>query len=320
MDYYATAKNVPFSLYLLSQLEDVAVSPTQHNPSLNKVECVVESSSTNRFLDVKKAFPHICWFFWIFSLIAGYCINVLCLHFVKDNNDKDDNNKDVVKATLLFLFVLFLFGLFVAFISLSYSTKTRQMTYPFVFCVSIILLCFVGFICCKSYLGLTFNFRDGCNISFSEDILSDSTKYRPFVCTVYPGLFIGIHHFLWTMIGITTEPFWAIPVATSVVAVALLVYLLAFYCVSSERTWDALDIFHLVVLVCAVLSIVAVLFSFFLAGNQFFDNNLMSSTIPGILIVILSVWWKFYKDKESSSSTSNKNFRPVSQNVTSPQQ
>jgi len=137
---------------------------------------------------------------------------------------------------------------------------------------------------------------------------------------VYPGLFIGIHHFLWTMIGITTEPFWAIPVATSVVAVALLVYLLAFYCVSSERTWDALDIFHLVVLVCAVLSIVAVLFSFFLAGNQFFDNNLMSSTIPGILIVILSVWWKFYKDKESSSPTSNKNFRPVSQNVTSPQQ
>jgi len=122
------------------------------------------------------------------------------------------------------------------------------------------------------------------------------------------------------MIGITTEPFWAIPVATSVVAVALLVYLLAFYCVSSERTWDALDIFHLVVLVCAVLSIVAVLFSFFLAGNQFFDNNLMSSTIPGILIVILSVWWKFYKDKESSSPTSNKNFRPVSQNVTSPQQ
>jgi len=82
---------------------------------------------------------------------------------------------------------------------------------------------------------------------------------------VFPCLFVvRIHNALWVITGITTEPFWAIPV----VAVALLIYHLLLYCVSIE-SFDKLAVVNLVILVSAVYSIIAVLVSFFWTGSHF---------------------------------------------------
>jgi len=87
--------------YFCSQLEDIAIIPLQLNPSLNNVECVVESGYIHIFKDVKKAFPHICWLFWIFSGIEVIVFGVLCVTFIKHNLE---NNREVVKAILLSIF------------------------------------------------------------------------------------------------------------------------------------------------------------------------------------------------------------------------
>ncbi len=280
----------------------------------------MESGSKYLFKDVKKAFPHICWLFWIFSAIGSYCITLLCFEFCEDNYR---NRKDVVKATLLFTFFFYLVGLTVALLALGFSTKKYEMSYPLFYFLSVVLFSFLGFWFGKYRFGLSFKpeeIKERRN-PFSQDQGETSVDKadRPFLCMVFPCMFIAIHNVLWVMLGITTEPFWAIPVVTSHVAVALLVYLLILYCfnVSSENEsnntegkWGNVDKFNLLILIGAVLSIVSVLFSFFLTGSHFFDNSLMSSTIPGILIVILSIGWKFLRKK------GDHNVQNVSQNET----
>ena len=222
----------------------------------------------------------------------------MCFTFCRDNCAKRER-EDVVKAILIFIFFLFLVGLTVVLLALGFSAKRSEVIYPALYLLSVIVLCIVGFIHCKYYFGLSLNPRKikDCGNPFTDCNIGLDNAYRPLLCLVLPCMFIAIHNVLWIMLGITTEPFWALPVVTSLVAVAFLIYLLILYCVSSERDWDKVDKFHTVVFVGAVLSIVSVLFSFFLSGSHFFDNSLMSSTIPGILIVILSVWWKFFRGR-----------------------
>jgi len=102
----------------------------------------VESGSIHIFKDVKKAFPHICWLFWIFSGIGSYCISVLCVTFIKHNLE---NNREVVKAILLFILCFYLLGLIDALLALGYSAKIYQITYPLVYFASVILFCFPGY-------------------------------------------------------------------------------------------------------------------------------------------------------------------------------
>lgn len=270
------------------QLEDIAISPPHFNPSLNNVECVVEDGSNNRFESVKKTFPQICWMFWLFSLIGSYFVNVLCIQLFNENYDNSEDA--VVKATFFFLFIVFCLGVISAIAAICYSTEGIQVVYPLVFLVSIALVYLRGLFYCRT------NLKD-------DALVSPSTPHTLSPYTVDPGCFIVVHYVLWMMIGMITEPFWAIPVVTSCAIVIFLFYISAFFYLSVDRRWDVRDKVHLAVLVFAVLSTLSVQFSFFLVGSHFFNEGLVSGIIPSVLVMILSIWCKFFKDYDRTETT-----------------
>lgn len=273
------------------QLEDIAINPLLYNPSLNNVECVVEDDGSKvRFESVKKTFPQMCWAFWFFSLIGSYFVTMLCIQLFDEtyNNPEDV----VVKATFFFLFVVFWLGIISAITAICYSMDGYKMSYPLVYLFSIVLVLLRGYFYCKRYLIL--------DAQVNPTKLHSLSPY-----TVDPGCFIVIHSILWMMIGMITEPYWAIPVVTSCVVVILLFYLTAFFYLSIDRKWDTRDKVNFAALVVLVLSVISVQFSFFLVGSHFFNEGLVSTIIPSVLLVILSIWCKFFKSYDSKKLASN---------------
>lgn len=279
-----------FNLFHL-QLEDIDVNLATFDPSLNNVECVVEKeSSKDRFESVKKTFPQICWAFWLFSLIGSYFVNMLCIQLFNENyNNREDV---VVKATLFFLFVVFWLGIISAITAICYSREEYKISYPLVYLFSIMLVFLRGYLYCKIYLIL-------------DAKKNRITPYSLSAYTTDPGCFIVIHSILWMMVGMISEPFWAIPVVTSYAVVIFLFYLSAFFYFSADRHWDARDKVNLGVLVVLVLSVISIQFSFFIVGSHFFNEGLISSIIPSVLLVILSIWCKFFKNYDNNKLDQN---------------
>lgn len=81
-----------------------------------------------------------------------------------------------------------------------------------------------------------------------------------------------------------------IPLATSCVVVILLFYLSALFFFPTDRQWDPTNIVNLKMLVLAVFSTICVQYSFFIVGSHFFHEGLVSSIIPNLLTIILSVF------------------------------
>ena len=79
---------------------------------------------------------------------------------------------------------------------------------------------------------------------------------------------------------------------------AFLFYVLSSFFFSYAK-WDKWQAINFALLVVVGMSIMLVQFSFFLIGQQFFDESLISSAIQSALVVILSIWLK--------SSDENKN-------------
>lgn len=254
------------------------MSPSSFDPSLNNAECVVEDSSKDRFQNVKKIFPQMCWVYWLFSLFGGYFITMIFIQLYKEIMNKNNNDKiTFVKATLYFLFLVFCLGVISSITAICYSAEGDQVAYPLVYLFSITLTFLRGVLC--------------------PNIHIDELKETRFRYTVDPGCFIVVHYLLWMIIGAITEPFWAIPIVTSCATLTFLFYFLAFFCFSSYRNWKSgRDIENLIILVLTIFSIICVQFSYFVAGSHFFNEGLVSSIIQSVLIVILSFWFKFFKD------------------------
>ena len=195
-------------------------------------------------------------------------------------NDKSSEKDVVVKATLLFLFFVCFAGIISAITAICYSMEEYKMAYPFVYLFTIGIAFVLGY---------------------------SIPNWKRKTAHVYPGSFVVIHSILWMMVGMITEPFWAIPVVTSCALVIFLFYLLACFSLSSDRNWDTRDIFNFVLLVVLIMSTISVQFSLFVVGSHFFNDGLVSSVIPAVLLVMLSVWCKvcqnkIYDDPKSSSS------------------
>ncbi|XP_078366264.1 uncharacterized protein LOC144650452 [Oculina patagonica] len=113
-------------LKFLSTLEDIAIDPSQFDPSLNNVECVVEAKYKHQFKNINKAFLQVCWLILCSSLIGSNFISTLFLQHCKK---QFKSNQGKVKSVLLFIFVLFWLGIIVAIIAASHSMQ-EQLIYP----------------------------------------------------------------------------------------------------------------------------------------------------------------------------------------------
>ena len=258
-----------FLFVLFLQLEDIAVIPAQLNPSLNHVECVMEEKPTGFELQrAKKIFPHVCWAFWFFSIIAGYFATVLFIQLFQEKK-----NDVVVSSTLTFSVTLFYVGLLFGIIAIVYSTRKGgyKMVYPFIYLSSMGLTYILGYVYCY--------------------VTVEEKKESWKLAHVYSSSFVMIHSILWMMVGMITEPYWAIPVVTLHAAAVFLFYLLlGFY--YSDRDWDIRDKINLTLLFILLMSIISVQVLFFLVVSHFFKEGLIFSAIPSVLIIILGFWCK----------------------------
>ena len=262
----------------------MVIDPSKFNPSLNRVECVVEASSRHNFRNVEKAFPQICWLILCSSLIGSNLISMLFLQYCKERYQGDHEQSAKVKSALLFVFVLFWLGVVEAIVAAVYSTQL-QVLYPLIYLFFIFLVCLRRFLYCLNGGHIH---RHNCTISWKFEKGDEAEPAWGFLCTAYPGCFIAVHHTLWVMIGIITEPFWALPILTTIVMLAFLFYVLSSFFFSYAK-WDKWQAINFALLVVVGMSIMLVQFSFFLIGQQFFDESLISGAIQSALVVIISI-------------------------------
>ena len=104
------------------------------------------------------------------------------------------------------------------------------------------------------------------------------------------------------MIGIITEPYWALPVATSFIMFAFLFYVLSalYFSPKYPKKWDTSAKINFGFMIAAGISVVMVQLSFLLVGNQFFDESLLSSAIQSALVVMISIWFRSIKDEKAN--------------------
>ena len=227
------------------------------------------------------------------SLIGSNFISTLFLQYCKKNYQGNQSSK--VKSALLFVFVLFWLGIVEAIFAAGYSIQL-QVLYPLIYLVFIFLVCLRRFLYCLSREHI--NRRNG-RISWKFEKNGGAEPVWGFLCTAYPGCFIAVHHALWVMIGIITEPFWALPVVTTIVMLAFLFYVLSALFFSFGQ-WDRWQTINFALLVAVGMSVMLVQFSFFLIGQQFFDESLISSAIQSALVVIISIWLRSSDAKDEN--------------------
>ena len=270
----------PFVLFL--QLEDIAVIPAQLNPALNHVECVVEEKHPGFELQrIKKTLPCICWAFWLFSITAGYFATVVFIQLFQERE------KDVVKIALTFSFTVSFVGFVFGIIAIFYGTpmKGYQMVYPSIYLSSVVLTYILGY------------------VYYRVSLVHINRHLKRMLVHVYPSSFVMIHSILWMMVGMITEPYWAISVVTSQAAAVRLLYLLLGFFHSPDRDWDIRDKINFTLFFILSMSVISVQFFYFLVGSH--NKGLTSIVIPFVLIVILP-YCPSFRSKRFDSSKSQK--------------
>ena len=256
---------LPFVLFL--QLEDIAGIPAQLNPAVNHVKCVVEDKPLGFELQrVEKTFPYICWAVWFFSILAGYFTTAAFIQRFQERQ------KDVVvKVTIVFSIFFLGAGVFswIVMSILGMLSEGYKMVYPNIYLFSMVLTYTLSYVYCLLYL----------------KHINRRLQLR--LACVYPGSFVMIHSILWMIVGMITEPYWAISVVTSYAAAACLFYLLLGFINSPERDWDIRDKINFTLLFILISSVMSVQFFYFLVGRHS-KQGLISSVIPSALIVIFT--------------------------------
>lgn len=186
-----------------------------------------------------------------------------------------------------------------------------QVIYPLVYLLFIFLICLRRFLYCLSRGHIE---RNNGKISWKFEKNGNAEPGWGFLCTAYPGCFIAVHHTLWVMIGIITEPFWALPVVTTIVMLAFLFYVLSSLFFSLEK-WDMWQRINFALLVAVGMSVMLVQFSFLLIGQQFFDESLISSAIQSALVVIISIWLKSSDEDINNDENNNNEVEEAEDNV-----
>ena len=231
--------------------------PAQLNPALNNVERVVEETEPPNFElpGVKKIFPHICWVFCFLSIIVGCFVTVVVIQLFVEREDDV-----VVQGTLTFSFALVFVGAASGSTAIVYSLRAGgyEVVYPIIYVFSMVVTCILGLLYCQ--------------VTSQQEIMNFTSRRT----SVYPGSFVMIHSVLWMTVGMITEPYWAIPVVSSLAAAVCLFYFLLGFCHSPDRNWDIRDKINSALLFLFFMSVISVQLLFFFIGGPFFNEEIIS--------------------------------------------
>ena len=103
---------------------------------------------------------------------------------------------------------------------------------------------------------------------------------------VYPSLFIAFHHLLWVLLGIITEPFWAIPVLVAVGSVLFVSYFLVYeYYLGMDGKLKYNKEFWSFFL--CFLGFLLLVFILLVVGQPFFSDSLIANVAQSIMMLLL---------------------------------
>ena len=275
------------------------MKPNVLEPQLNNVECVVKGHSDF----TKKIFTgvnyhmlmNICWCAWLISLVTAFVSSLLITTWL---NWKDlDNSKDskCKKKAAMFLFsVLFVLQLVITCVAVS---EVSSNSYSIVFLVSVIILPlpFIFIYAKKENINIKSNIK--------EFLINCLTLF-----VVFDSLFMTSHSLIWILLGVITEPFWAMPVLVVACSLCFSVYVLVFHYCKAFSKHDSLA------LGLSVALILVLLLFFFITGvvsHSFLSNSLVAGLIQSALVIVASVSLNFIaeQDKKPSSNDAGRDTR-----------
>ena len=122
---------------------------------------------------------------------------------------------------------------------------------------------------------------------------------------VYPSLFIAIHHLLWVLLGIITEPFWAFPILVAISSVLFALFYLVYELSCANISDSRLKRFCMLLSAAAFLVFNFFIFILVVVGQAFFSESLIAGVVQTLLILIITWWFRYLDLGKAKQSHTN---------------
>ena len=278
------------------------------------------------FPGVKQALHWVCWFVLVITLGMSTVASQIVLmklgdycqkqpgsseHLSEDSAKNDDKSKAAaLLLLLLFVLVVGFIVMFFPFVLFKNFPKFDPQSdfYLIAFVVSYLLVfirrIFWWLRCTPKQfrvISIT-NLVKGHELERSTNIWS---------CIVHPALFTSLHHLLWIVLGIITEPFWAVPVLMAICTVLFIFYYLVYQYHKGMSSKDSSG--HLrhsaQALGLSIISFLLVglfIFTLLVVGQAFLSESLIANVVQSALVIVTTLWFKYTKHEKIEGKTSSK--------------
>ena len=249
----------------------MAIRPTAPDPSKNTVKCI--TGDRWRASQEEKALNSVCWCILVIALLMSIVASRMLRIELKEylNESQDQAHKSKAVAILSLLLLIFVLGFILLIVALAHFDQDWYLVGFSVVFVGLFGWRLVRF-------GKVYSSLQQCSIEFI------------YYAVVYPSLFIAFHHLLWIILGIITEPFWALPVSVAISSVLFLLYFLIYLYHKVLSCNIRRELFLLVLLFVAFLLLIYVVL---LVGQTVFSEDWIASVVLSIFISVVSIWFKY---------------------------
>ena len=331
-------------LFIFLQLEDVAARPDVQDPRINTVECVVKGHDSIhakhriQLGGLKALTDCLCWAILINSIMAGFVFSRMITpwlragkklsnemqhyyheHRTKELEAKQNRMLQAYATRFLIVYVLFPIGLLLALVALLLTViqegsenvlRRHGHAYPVVYFLFLLVGSFPCVLksLCRGECSTNTKVVTCCTFWLTvEDVIS------------FCSFFMSIHHLFWILLGVITEPSWAVPVLLVVCSVLYAIYAMAFYNMKAFRG----RCHKPTAFVSAVLVILLILqfLVFGVAGEVFLSTDPVAAIASSILVFVVSIWLKYFKSAVTSNSPEKNHCnqsKPGQENVRQP--
>ena len=216
----------------------------------------------------------------------------------------------LIKVLFLFEFILALIPVINVIIEVIETGRWRGYMYPityFLFPFGYSILCFTRCVakrrCSVHYIAIAC-----CTFWMTvEEVI------------IFCTFFMSIHHLLWILLGVITEPSWAVPVLAVVCSVCIAIYALAY---NNQKAFPGTRCHTPTAVLSALLVIILVVqfVVFGLAGEVFLSTDPVAGIISSLLVFVVSLWFNYFKKKIYRDSRNNLGDKRVDQKLPIPTQ
>ena len=312
-------------LVCCSQLQSMAIRPTAPDPSQSTVKCVTAGHGKASFTGFKKALHDIvCWIILLVALMLSLLVSQTLMVYLnrakkvtkpaeaseeasatpsielepiattaaptaaptsatatrEAREAREAAAKAKANATLVLLWVVSILAFATTLIitliivicyyfdqecHLNRAEYLKEDCYFVTFCISVFVILGLSCWCYK---------KNCCNVQCWQNVI------------VHPSLFIAFHHLLWVLLGIITEPFWAIPVLVAVSSVLFVLYFLVYeYYLGMDGKFTYTK--ELWFFVSCFLGFLLLILILVVVGQAFFSDSLIANVAQSIMMLLL---------------------------------